>query len=62
VLVLKVGDTISFDVKSNAKRNEENVEYFWSADKNNGYASNYYSGHLTLSPDVIGEEPLKAIS
>jgi hypothetical protein len=33
--------------------NDDNVEYFWSADKNNGYASNYYSGHLTLLPEVV---------
>ena len=52
----EVGDTLSFDVKSNAKKDEANVEYFWSADRNNGYASNYYSGHVTLSPQVLGEE------
>ncbi len=54
---LKVDETFAFDVKSNAKKDDANVEYFWSADKNNGYASNYYSGHVTLSPQVIGEEP-----
>ena len=54
---LKIGETFAFDVKSNAKKGEDNIEYFWSADKNNGYASNYYSGHLTLSAQVIGEEP-----
>ncbi|MFA5532981.1 MAG: T9SS type A sorting domain-containing protein [Mariniphaga sp.] len=45
---LKVGETFAFDVKSCAKKDDANVEYFWSADKNNGYASNYYSGLLTL--------------
>ena len=50
-----VGETFAFDIKSNAKKGEANVEYFWSSDKNNGYASNYYSGHLTLSPTVLGE-------
>ncbi|MFW6290479.1 MAG: hypothetical protein ACOC0R_05885, partial [Mariniphaga sp.] len=54
---LSVGETFSFDVKSSAAIGEDLVEYFWSADRNNGYASNYYSGHLTLSSQVIGEEP-----
>ena len=54
---LKVGETIAFDVKSNAKKGEANVEYFWAADKNNGYASNYYSGHLTISPTTLGGAP-----
>ncbi|MEZ5105606.1 MAG: T9SS type A sorting domain-containing protein [Draconibacterium sp.] len=51
---LKVGETFAFDVKSNAKVADANVQYFWSADKNNGYASNYYSGHVTLSPQTLG--------
>jgi hypothetical protein len=46
---IKIGDTISFDVKSSALRNLKKVEYFWSADRNNGFASNYYSGQLRLS-------------
>jgi hypothetical protein len=46
---VKVGDTIAFDVKSSALRNIKKVEYFWSADRNNGFASNYYSGQLRLS-------------
>ncbi len=53
----KVGETFSFDVKSNALKGAKKVEYFWSADKNNGYASNYYSGHLTLSPQTLGAAP-----
>jgi hypothetical protein len=51
------GDTFAFDVKSNAKVSDANSEYWWSADKNNGYASNYYSGHVTLSSQVLGEDP-----
>lgn len=54
---LKVGETFAFDVKSNAKKDDENIEYFWSADKNNGYASNYYSGYLTLSNSLITSVP-----
>lgn len=54
---IQVGETFSFDVKSNAlvggTEGDNKVEYFWAADKNNGYASNYYSGHLTLSDEVI---------
>jgi len=50
----KVGETFSFDVKSNAKVAESNVQYFWSADKNNGYGSNYYSGFVTLSDITTG--------
>jgi hypothetical protein len=54
-IALAIGETFAFDVKSNAATGEEDdkVEYFWSADRNNGYASNYYSGHVTLSSDVI---------
>jgi len=48
----KVGETFSFDVKTNALKETAKIEYFWSADKNNGYASNYYSGHLTVS-DIV---------
>jgi hypothetical protein len=58
---IKVGETFAFDVKSNAKKGEANIEYFWAANKNNGYASNYYSGHLTLSPTVLGESESKHI-
>jgi hypothetical protein len=46
---VKIGDTISFDIKSNALRSLKKVEYFWSADRNNGFVSNYYSGQLRLS-------------
>jgi hypothetical protein len=46
---VKIGDTISFDVKSIALRGLKKVEYFWSADRNNGFASIYYSGQLRLS-------------
>jgi len=53
---LVVGETFAFDVKSNALIGEEKTEYFWSADANNGYASNYYSGYVTLSDETIGEE------
>lgn len=47
------GATISFDVKSAAKigESQERTEYFWSADRNNGYASIYYSGYLALEDD-----------
>ncbi len=51
---LTEGDTFAFDVKSNGAVGEDNVAYWWSADQNNGYASNYYSGHLTISSTVIG--------
>jgi hypothetical protein len=57
----KVGETFSFDVKTNALKGEAKVEYFWSANANNGYASNYYSGHLTLSPLTLGETESKHI-
>jgi hypothetical protein len=56
----KVGETFSFDVKSNATVGTKKVEYFWSADKNNGYASNYYSGHLTLSDIVTAISEIEA--
>ena len=52
-----MGETFAFDVKSNSlvggTENDNKVEYFWSSDKNQGYAANYYSGHLTLSDEVI---------
>ncbi len=55
-----IGDTMAFDVKSNSTvggtENDNKVEYFWASDKNNGYGSNYYSGHVILSNEVIGEE------
>ncbi len=55
---IQVGETFAFDVKSNSlvggTEGDNKVEYFWAADKNNGYASNYYSGHLTLSEEEIG--------
>ncbi len=63
---IQVGETFAFDVKSNATvggtENDNKVEYFWAADKNNGYASNYYSGHLTLANQVLGEEPAVTFS
>lgn len=46
---LQIGEVFSFDVKANATIGGEKVQYFWSADANNGFASNYYSGHATLS-------------
>ncbi len=65
---VEVGDTIAFDVKSNSTvggaEDDNKVEYFWSSDKNNGYASNYYSGHLVLAAPVVppGEQALAGIS
>ncbi len=54
---IEVGETFAFDVKSNAlvggTEGDNKVEYFWASDKNQGYAANYYSGHLTLSDEVI---------
>ena len=54
---LAVTDTIAFDVKSNATvtPGEEalGIGYFWASDKNNGYASNYYSGHLIMKDEYI---------
>jgi hypothetical protein len=47
---VKVGDTISFDIKSRGTIETLGVEYHWSSDKNNCYASNYYAGHLVLAP------------
>ncbi|MGW8317118.1 MAG: T9SS type A sorting domain-containing protein, partial [Bacteroidales bacterium] len=54
---IQVGETFAFDVKSNATvggtEGDNKVEYFWASDKNQGYAANYYSGHLTLSDEEI---------
>ena len=54
---IKVGETLALDIKSNAlvggTEDDNKVEYFWASDANNGYASNYYSGHVTLSADKI---------
>jgi hypothetical protein len=54
---IQVGETFAFDVKSNSlvggAENDNKVEYFWASDKNQGYAANYYSGHLTLSDEEI---------
>jgi hypothetical protein len=54
---LAVGETFAFDVKSNSTvggtENDNKIEYFWASDKNNGYGSNYYSGHVTLSEEEI---------
>ena len=54
---IQVGETFAFDVKSNSTvggtENDNKVEYFWASDKNQGYAANYYSGHLTLSDEEI---------
>ena len=55
-IALKVGDTIAFDIKSNSTisvtdpAGDGQVQYFWAADRNNGYGSNYYSGHLVMAP------------
>ena len=59
-VALQVGETFAFDIKSNALVGEDKVEYFWSADQNDGYGANYYSGHLTVSPNVLGEDPGEA--
>jgi hypothetical protein len=54
---IAIGETFAFDVKSNSTigggEDDNKVEYFWASDKNNGYGSNYYSGNLTLSDEVI---------
>lgn len=47
-------DTISFEVKSNAftgggTENANKVEYMWSSNVNDAYASLYYRGYLILS-------------
>ena len=57
---IEVGDTFAFDIKSNATKETAKIEYFWSSDKNNGYASNYYSGHLTLSDVVTSISAIQA--
>ncbi len=61
-IALQVGDTIAFDVKSNSSVPGDpdplKIEYFWSADKNNGYASNYYSGHVVMMPEPTAAEDL----
>jgi hypothetical protein len=41
-------DTISFDVKMAAKLGGDKVEYFWSSNVNQGFASLYYRGYLVL--------------
>ena len=49
------GQTIALEVKSNATTGaDDKVEYFWASDKNNGYASNYYVGHVTISSEQLG--------
>ena len=54
---VSVNDVFAFDIKSNARvggtEDANRVEYFWASDRNNGYASNYYSGHLTISNDPV---------
>jgi hypothetical protein len=60
---IEVGETFAFDVKSNAAiggtEGDNKIEYFWSSDVNNGYASNFYSGHVTLSDEVLQVVGLK---
>jgi hypothetical protein len=51
---VEVGDVISFDIKSRGTQGDNGMEYHWSSDKNNCYASTYYAGHLTLSDQKIG--------
>ncbi len=51
---LQEGDTIAFEVKSNALTGEDaKVEYWWSSDQNNAYASNFYVGHMTISSEQV---------
>ncbi|MFP4288231.1 MAG: T9SS type A sorting domain-containing protein [Bacteroidales bacterium] len=52
---LTEGTTFAFDVKSGGAVGDDKVEYWWGADKNNGYASNYYSGHVTISSEYVGD-------
>jgi len=69
-MAVKPSDTIAFDVKSNAQIGETDpaadsrVEYFWSADRNNGYASNYYSGYVVFeeAPPEPGAALLTGVS
>ncbi len=67
---LKVGDTIAFDVKANSTisvtdpAGDGQIQYFWASDKNNGYGSNYYSGHVVMAPKPAepGEVALVGVS
>jgi len=67
---LEVGDTIAFDIKSNSVTSvtdptgDGEVQYFWASDRNNGYGSNYYSGHLIMAPAPAqpGEVALAGVS
>ena len=52
-LAVEVGDVISFDLKSRGTIAEAAVEYHWSSDRNNCYASTYYAGNITLSEEQI---------
>ncbi len=54
-----VGDSISFDIKSRGTKGESSLEYHWSSDRNNCYASNYYAGVLTLSDKKIVVEGIE---
>ena len=58
-MAVEVGDTISFDIKSRGTIAEQNVEYHWSSDRNQCYASNYYAGNITLSEDQIVVEGIE---
>jgi hypothetical protein len=52
-MAVEVGDVISFDIKSRGTVASNNVEYHWSSDRNNCYASTYYAGNITLKPEKI---------
>jgi len=49
-------DTIAFEVKSNATMggSANYVEYWWSSEVNDGYASLYYNGYLILQQPTVG--------
>jgi hypothetical protein len=50
--------SISFDIMSNSwTYYGERVKYLWSSDRNNVYASNYYSGHLYISSEDLTTTP-----
>ncbi|MGB9747568.1 MAG: T9SS type A sorting domain-containing protein [Bacteroidales bacterium] len=47
-------DTISFDVKSNALKETQKVEYFWNSNTNDGFEAVYYNGYLVFGDKVLG--------
>jgi hypothetical protein len=61
---VKVGDTISFDIKSRGAIAGNSVEYHWASDHNNCYGSIYYAGHLVLAapPAEPGDVALAGVS